>query len=106
MVVDDAVERKVVPVDPVPLPVQEEEEINYISDYSSDYQDYQDYQYNTLDKEEEEYNAVADYEYTDPASDVALAGGNGDLVEEEANQVFNAFPLLSSLSHGGALRHQ
>ena len=85
VVVDDAVEKKVVPVDPVPLPVQEEEEINYISDYSSDYQDYQDYQYNTLneEEEEEEYNAVTDYEYTDSASDVALTGGDGDLDEEE-----------------------
>merc|ERR1719219_3177767 len=87
VVVDDAVERKVVPVEPLPLSDQEEE-TNYISDYNSDYtsdynSDYQ--QYNTLQEEEEveeEYNTVTDYDYdyTDHVSDVPLTGGDGDVV--------------------------
>merc|ERR1711981_874515 len=75
VVVDDAVERKVVPVDPVPLPDYPEEN-NYISDYTADYQEYSDY--NNVE-EDSEYNAVADYDYTDHASDVAVTGGDGDV---------------------------
>ena len=80
MVVDDAVERKVAPVvEPIPLttPLPEQrEEINYFSDYTSDYQ-----QYNTLE-EEEEYNTVNDYDYdyTKQASDVAVTGADEDVV--------------------------
>ena len=79
VVVDDAVERKVVTVvEPTPLttPLPDlEEETNYFSDYTSDYQ-----QYNTL--EEEEYNTATDYDYdyTDQASDVPVTGGDGDAV--------------------------
>ena len=89
VLVDDAVERKVVPVDPVPLPDYPEEN-NYISDYTTDYQEYTDYntveedsdseeysEYNTVE-EDSEYNAVADYDYTDHASDVAVTGGDVD----------------------------
>ena len=73
--VDDAVERKVVPVDPVPLPDYLEEN-NYISDYNTDYQEYSDY---ITVEENSDYNTVADYDYTDNASDVAVTGGDGDV---------------------------
>merc|ERR1712048_1551955 len=75
VVVDDAVERNVAPVDPVPLRDYPEEN-NYISDYTTDYQEYSDY--NNVE-EDSEYNAVADYDYTDHASDVAVTGGDGDV---------------------------
>ena len=86
VLVDDAVERKVVPVDPVPLPDYPEEN-NDISDYTTDYQEYSDYNtveveedsdYNTVE-EDSDYNAVADYDYTDHASDVAVTEGDGDV---------------------------
>ena len=57
VVVDNAVERKMVPVGPLPLS-DLDEETNYISDYTPDYQ-----QYNTLQEEEvEEYNTLTDYD--------------------------------------------
>lgn len=84
VVVDDAVESKVVPVDPIPAP-DYPEETNYISDYTTDYQEYSDYNtaeeysdHNTVE-EDSEYNTVADYDYTDQASDVAVPGGDGDV---------------------------
>ena len=84
VLVDDAVERKVEPVEPVPLPDYTEEN-NYISDYTTDYQEYTDYnnveedsEYNNVE-ENSDYNAVADYDYTDHASDVAVTGGDGDV---------------------------
>merc|ERR1719278_1848452 len=71
---DDAVERNVVPVDPVPPP-DYPEETNYISDYTTDYQEYSEY--NNVE-EDSEYNSVADYDYTDQA-DVAVTGGDSDV---------------------------
>ena len=75
VVVDDAVERNVVPVDPVPPP-DYPEETNYISDYTTDYQEYSEY--NNVE-EDSEYNTVADYDYTDQASDIAVTGGDSDV---------------------------
>ena len=87
VVVDDAEERKVPPVDQIPL-ADYPEESNYISDYNTDYQEYSDYNtveenldYNTVE-ENSDYSAVEENsDYKTVADSAFPPNSKSDLVQ-------------------------